>query len=158
MTANTQTPSRPGLKEGKTSEFTLFFNVKPGHAQQIRDYLQGVDHDKRRALTDRIGTLHDLRWVLFDDDTRLLFASNFDGNWDAYIDDFAALIPDTFDAVLQHTEGYPGIKDPGIKDFVVAHQATACTYLRAAPDATITDIQKALRVNKTFQQLLDEAN
>ncbi|MCX5316992.1 hypothetical protein [Streptomyces sp. NBC_00154] len=158
MTANAQTPSRPGLKEGKTSEFTLFFNVKPGHAQQIRDYFQGIDHQKMRVLADRIGTLHDLRWVLFDDDTRLLFASNFDGDWDAYIDDFGALIPDVFDAILQHTEDYPGIKDPSLKDFVIAHQATACNYLRAAPDATITDIQKALRVNKAFQQLLDAAN
>jgi hypothetical protein len=40
--------------------------------------------------------------VLFDDDTPLLFAPNFDGGWDAYIDDFAAVIPDIFDGVLQY--------------------------------------------------------
>ncbi|MBT2234295.1 hypothetical protein [Nonomuraea sp. NEAU-A123] len=32
-------------------------------------------------MSARIGTLHDARWVLFDDDTRLLFATNFDGDW-----------------------------------------------------------------------------
>ncbi|SFG81760.1 hypothetical protein [Streptomyces mirabilis] len=47
MTANTQTPSRPGLQQGKTSEFTLFFNVKPGHAQQIRDlFKEGPDYER----------------------------------------------------------------------------------------------------------------
>jgi hypothetical protein len=96
--------------------------------------------------------------VLFDDDTRLLFARYFDGDRDQYIDDFGSVVPDLFDAVLQHTEDYPGINDPGIKEFVVDHQATACSYFRGAADATITDIQKALRVNKAFQQLLDEAN
>jgi hypothetical protein len=32
--------------------------------------------------------------VLFDDDTRLLFATSFDGPWDAYMDDFLALVTD----------------------------------------------------------------
>ncbi|MEU2931001.1 hypothetical protein ABZ636_39300 [Streptomyces sp. NPDC007251] len=159
MTTNAQSPSRPGLKQGKTNEFTLFFNVKPGHAQQIRDlFAEGPDYERRRDAVSRIGTLHDARWVLFDNDTRLMFASNFDGDWDQYIDDFGAVVPDLFDGVLQHTEDYPGIKDPSIKEFVVAHQATACSYFRGAPEATITDIQKALRVNKAFQQLLDAAS
>jgi hypothetical protein len=121
-------------------------------------HLQDLAEEARREPASRIGTLHDLQWVLFDDDTRLLFASNFDGDWDAYIDDFGALIPEAFDAVLQHTEDYPGIEDPSIKDFVVAHQATACTYFRGAPDVMFTEIQKALRVNKAFQHLLDEAS
>ena len=35
-----------------------------------------------------IATIHEARFVLFDDDTRLLFATSFDGPWDAYMDDF----------------------------------------------------------------------
>ncbi|MDT0452811.1 hypothetical protein [Streptomyces hesseae] len=84
-------PSRPGLKQGRTHEFTLFFNVKPGQGQQIREVFQQPGFEKRREeMNTRIGTLHDARWVLFDDDTRLMFATNFDGDWDAYIDDFSA--------------------------------------------------------------------
>jgi hypothetical protein len=157
MTQNT--PSRPGLKQGRTNEFTLFFKVKPGHGQQIRDVFERPGFEERRKeMNARIGTLHDARWVLFDDDTRLMFATNFDGDWDAYIDDFAAIVPDVFDAVLEHTEDYPGISDPDIKDHIVAHQATACSYLRAIPDATVKDLKKALRVQEAFQRLLDEAS
>ncbi|MEU7899245.1 hypothetical protein AB0B45_41125 [Nonomuraea sp. NPDC049152] len=158
MTANAEKPSRPGLKSGRTNEFTLFFNVKPGHGQQIREIFQQPGfEEKRKEMSTRIGTLHDARWVLFDDDTRLLFATNFDGDWDAYIDDFAAQIPDIFDTILQHTEDYPGIHDPNIKDLIVAHQETACSYFRTIPDATVKDLQKAVRVQEAFQRLLDEA-
>ncbi|MGD3105485.1 hypothetical protein [Streptomyces sp. YGL11-2] len=159
MTTTTQQRKRPGLRSGRTNEFTLFFNVKPGHAQQIREiFQQPAFEEHRKEISARIGTLHDSRWVLFDDDTRLMFATNFDGDWDAYIDDFAKYIPDVFDAILQHTENYPGISDPKIKDHIVAHQATACSYQRAIPDATVKDIRKALAVNEAFQKLLDAAS
>ncbi|GGJ70987.1 hypothetical protein [Streptomyces brasiliensis] len=159
MTTNADQSSRPGLKSGRTNEFTLFFDVKPGEGQQIRDIFEQPGFEEhRKEVSARIGTLHDARWVLFDGDTRLMFATNFDGDWDAYIDDFAAQVPDVFDSVLQHTEGYPGIKDPHIKDHVVAHQATACSYQRAIPDATVKDLQKALRVQEDFQHLLDDAS
>ncbi|GAA2697663.1 hypothetical protein [Nonomuraea recticatena] len=159
MTMNADQQSRPGLKSGRTSEFTLFFKVKPGHGQQIREIFQQPGYEERRKeMGARIGTLHDARWVLFDDDTRLMFATNFDGDWDAYIDDFASLIPESFDAVMQHAEDYPGIHDPNIKDYVAAHQVTAASYLRAIPDATVKDLKKALRVQEAFQRLLDEAS
>ncbi|MBZ4018579.1 hypothetical protein [Streptomyces purpurogeneiscleroticus] len=156
MTTNAETPNRPGLSYGQTNEFTLFFNVKPGHGKTIREIFQQPGFEERRKeIGRRIGTLHDMRWVLFDNDTRLLFATNFDGDWDAYIDDFSYQVPDVFDAILEHTEDFPGIKDPNIKDYIVAHQATACSYFRTIPDATVKTLQKALHVQQTFQQLLD---
>ena len=41
-----------------------------------------------QTLLERIGTPHEERLVIFDNDTRLLFATIFDGDWDSYIDDF----------------------------------------------------------------------
>ncbi|MFD6885184.1 hypothetical protein [Streptomyces sp. NPDC059957] len=143
------------MSRGPTNEFTLIFKIKPGQGQQLRTVLGQSNLEREAVIQARIGTLHDARWVLFDDDTRLLFASNFDGDWDVYIDDFAALIPDVFDGILQHTEDYPGIRDPKIKDFVMAHQHTAAGYSRAIPDATVKELKKALRVNRAFQELLD---
>ena len=35
-----------------------------------------------------IATIHEARFVLFDDDTRLAFITSFDGPWDAYMEDF----------------------------------------------------------------------
>ena len=35
-----------------------------------------------------------MRFVFLDNDTRMLFATAYDGDWDTYIDDFATKIPD----------------------------------------------------------------
>lgn len=158
MTMEAAKPNRPGLSDGRVNEFTLFFNVKPGHGALIREVFQRPEFaGHRREISWRIGTLHDMRWVLFDSDTRLMFATNFDGDWDAYIDEFAAQVPEAFDVILEHTEGYPGIKDPGIKDYIVSHQVTACSYFRALSDVTHEELQKARRVQEAFQQLLKAA-
>ena len=37
-----------------------------------------------------IGILHNVRVASIDNDTRMLFATVYDGDWDQYIDDFAA--------------------------------------------------------------------
>jgi len=44
---------------------------------------------------DKMGTLHDLRFVLFDNDTRVIFASTYDGGFEQYIKDFATLVPES---------------------------------------------------------------
>lgn len=58
MASNTGKPSRPGMKSGRTNEFTLFFNVKPGHGQQIREVFQQPGFEEhRKKMSARIGTL-----------------------------------------------------------------------------------------------------
>ena len=59
-----------------------------------------------------MGNLHDLRVVFIDNDTRMLFATVFDGTWDSYIDDFASKMPDQLDALFAEAEDYPGIHRP----------------------------------------------
>ena len=162
MTENTQTQADGphGLKYGVAQEFTCFFNVKPGHGQQIRELFEtkSADEEAKRADTvERLSTLHDSRWVLFNDDTQLLLATCFDGSWDTYLEDFASLIPQLFDTILQHTEDYPGMASPKIKDWFAAYQQPALTYMRSSPEATVQDVKKALRVNKAFQEMLDAA-
>ena len=64
---------------------------------------------------DKVGTLHDMRFVFLDNDTKLLFATAYDGDWDAYIDDFVTKIPDYLDLIDSAWEGWPGIRSPGAK-------------------------------------------
>ena len=68
---------------------------------------------------DLVGTVHDMRWVFLDNDTKILFASTYDGDWDPYIDDFGTKIPDILDLQFGEIEGWPGIRSPKIKDFIV---------------------------------------
>jgi hypothetical protein len=165
MDANRETttsavPQRPGAKHGVASEFTVFTEIKPGHADALRQTLaamsSGPGREKGVAAVQDIGTLHDARHVIFDNDTRHMFASVFDGTWDQYIDDFATtVIADNFDAVFSHTEGFPGIKDPNVKDWFVAHQGPALNFVSAYPELTVQQIWKDQRVNEAFQEVLD---
>lgn len=46
-----------------------------------------------------------------DNDTRLLFATSFDGPWESYMVDFASTPLKLFDAIFQYAEGYEGLTD-----------------------------------------------
>ena len=148
---------RPGLKDGVRTEFTLMASVKPGHEQVVRETIERGNVDLQRVEAAKaLGTLHEARWVLFDNDTRALFASSFDGTWDTYIDDFGSPAAQTiFDAVLSHCEGFPGITHPSVKDWFVAHEVEASAFGSAYPEATVKQVWKALDVQRAFQDVLD---
>jgi hypothetical protein len=161
MTTKASQTSRPGVSVGPTSEFSLFFQVKPGHGDGLREALQTLqDHPGYRPgeFDLAITTIHEARFVLFDDDTRLLFATSFDGPWDAYMDDFFTSGPtlQLFDAIFQHVEGFEGLPDlAAVKAFVLSAQVTAAAYARNY-GGTVKEIRKAERVNEAFQRVLDD--
>ncbi|MGW2560512.1 hypothetical protein ACWCXB_14935 [Streptomyces sp. NPDC001514] len=153
-------PERPGRAAGVCSEFTVFTEIKPGHADALREDLAAMaaaaGAERIDAAVRQVGTLHDARHVIFDNDTRFMFASVFDGSWDSYIDDFAkTVIGANFDKVFSHSEGFPGVKDPGVKDWFVAHQEPAGVFVSAYPDLTVQQILKDQRVDDAFQEVLD---
>ena len=86
-----------------------------------------------------VGTLHDMRFVFLDNDTKLLFATAYDGEWDAYIDDFVTKIPERMDISVLHCEGWPGIRSPKVKDWIVKHQITAEGWYVANPNLTVAE-------------------
>src|SRR4051794_4500546 len=132
-TPSTDAP-RPGLRVGPASEFSLFFHVRPGHAQGIREALEALQDAPGYRAGDYempIAIIHEARFVLFDDDTRLLFATSFDGPWDAYMTDFATKPLRLFDAIFRHVEGYEGLPDlAAVQQFVLGAQQTASGYAR----------------------------
>ncbi|RFC75514.1 hypothetical protein [Streptomyces sp. AcE210] len=155
-------PERPGRTDGVCSEFTVFTKIKPGHADALRKdlatFASGKAHEETRAALHQIGTLHDARTVIFDNDTQFMFASVFDGSWDTYIDDFAqTAVGAEFDRMFSHSEGFPGMSDPGVKDWFVAHQAPAKTFVTSYPDLTVQQIWKDQRVDDAFEDVLDTA-
>ena len=106
-----------------------------------------------------IKTIHEARFVLFDDDTRLAFVTSFDGPWDAYMEDFFTSGPTLglFDVIFRHVEGYEGLPNLAAeKEFILGAQQTAAAYARNY-GGTVKEIRKAQRVNMAFQQVLDNA-
>src|SRR3954469_5297623 len=117
--------SGPGLMVGPTSEFSLFFRVKPGEGASLRAALRDLQDTPGYRPGDydmAIKTIHEARFVLFDDDTRLAFVTSFDGPWDAYMEDFFTSGPTLalFDVIFRHAEGYDGLPDlAAVKAFVL---------------------------------------
>jgi hypothetical protein len=151
---------QPGLSVGPTSEFSLFFHVKPGNGPSLRSALIALQDTPGYRPGDygmAIRTIHEARFVMFDDDSRLAFVTSFDGPWDAYVEDFFTSGPTLalFDLIFHHVEGYDGLPDlAAVRAFVLAAERTATAYARNY-GGTVKEIRKAQRVNAAFQQVLD---
>src|SRR5829696_9209664 len=160
MASSASESSHPGLSVGPTSEFSLFFHVKPGEAPSLRKALLDLQDTPGYRPGDyevAIQSIHEARFVLFDEDTRLAFITSFDGPWDAYMEDFFTSGPTLalFDVIFRHTEGYEGLPDgTALRSFVLGAQRTAAAYARNY-GGTVKEIRKARRVNEAFQHVLD---
>ena len=160
MTTSHSEAPQPGLSVGPTSEFSLFFRVKPGQGPSLRAALVDLQDTPGYRPGDygmAVQTIHEARFVLFDDDTRLAFVTSFDGPWDAYMEDFFTSGPTLalFDVIFRHTDGYDGLPDlAALRAFVLDAEETAAAYARNY-GGTVKEIRKAQRVNSAFQQVLD---
>src|SRR5262249_18804464 len=106
--------------------------------------------------TDKVGTVHNMRFAFLDKDTKLLFATAFDGDWDAYIDDFVAKIPNELDVFFSAWQGWPGIHSPTVKDWIAEHQVPAVGWYVAHPELTVRDIHRLKRTGKALDEFLDK--
>jgi hypothetical protein len=147
------TAGRIGSRQGTVSELTMIAPFAPGGAERLRGLLRLANGNFVEA--DRVGTVHDMRFVFLDDDTKLLFATAYDGEWDAYIDDFVTKVPDYLDMLFSAAEGWPGIHDPSVKDWIVEHQIAAEGWYVANPNLTVVDTRRLERVGKAVDEFLD---
>jgi hypothetical protein len=144
------------LTTGKISALTAITKIVPGHAEALRKTLQGLTAASGGKIAS-LGTIHIVRWVIFDDDTRLFFATNFDGSVEDYMRDFAERAPEGIDAIWGHCEGYPGARDyPKLRDYILGSAIETTGYYCAYPNSTVTDINKALDWKGKFDTFLDQ--
>ena len=148
-----ESAGRVGARLGKVSELTILVPFAPGGAQRLRAFLQLLGGNLQGA--DNVGTVHDMRFVFLDNDTRMLFATTFDGDWDAYIDDFITKIPDYLDIIDSAWEGWPGIHHPDAKNYLARHQVTAEGWYVGNPDLTVVETRRLKRIGQALDELLD---
>jgi hypothetical protein len=149
-----QNAGRIGARQGKVSELTGIFPFAKGGATRLRGLLQALEGNFKGA--DAVGTVHDMRFVFLDNDTKLLFCTAYDGEWDAYIDDFATKIPNAMDLLFCNAVGWPGIRSPKVKDWIVGHQISAEAWYVANPNLTVAETRRLERVGKAVEELLDK--
>ena len=156
---------RKGKKSGPVTEYCALFHIKPGHTKQLIDeILEGLSRrgDVRESYAS-IG-VHDARYVVLDEGTRLLITISYDLDFDPYFDDaIASLVGGDTSQIpfrwIEHLEetpegGYDAMTWEEFKNFLVPCQTEADIFANT-DDASVQEIRKALRVQQAFQQVLD---
>jgi len=149
-----ESAGRTGSRLGTVSELTMIVPFAPGGARRLRAVLGALNGNFDGA--DKVGTVHDMRFVFLDNDTKFLFATAYDGQWDAYIEDFATRIPDYMDILFTAFEGWPGIQSPEVKDWIAKHQVTAEGWYVANPNLTVAETRRLGRLGKAVDEFLDK--
>ena len=184
MTTATSKKSGKGLSDGVVSELATYWNVLPGHEDELRaatqrfaDTLRGVDRDANIHTG-----LRDQRHVIFDNGQRLMWATTFENEWDPYFEDFVLIGIEHFLDWMQHTTQYPAVSEwlessggvekfgadnpdvdahvkqtvGGLKKIVASVQSPATGYHNNLSTWTMPQIIKAQRLQEAFQQVLDD--
>jgi hypothetical protein len=155
---------RKGAKSGFSTEYTGFFKIKPGRAEQLVEgilaALTSRGPDVRVSYAD-IG-VYDAKYVVYDNDTRMLLCIAFNNDFDTYFDDALMLLTGgDFTKMgaswINNLEGSP-MEDGGaweqLKNYLVEHQVDAAIYANTT-NGTVNEVQKALDLQQVFQQVLD---
>ena len=96
-----------------SNQFSAFGSVKPGRFRlwTLIFVFWVLNFSTRQIYTRgrlaRVGTIHFARWVFMDNRRRLLFASNYDGSLDSYMDDFINKVAYGLNLVFSNGVGYP---------------------------------------------------
>jgi len=151
--SRTESAGRIGIRQGTVSELTIIAPFAPGGAQRLRAILRLLNGNFNGGV--KVGTLHNMRFVFLDNDTKFLFATAYDGEWDPYIDDFATKIPDEMDIIFSAFEGWPGIHSPEVKDWIAEHQIPAEGWYVAHPDLSVAESGRLKRTGKAVEVFLD---
>jgi hypothetical protein len=150
--------------------FTAVGHVKPGQfrALTIRAILFLLNAATRHVLNrgDLAGvkTIHFARWIFLDDRRRVLFASNYDGSLENYMDDFIDKIGWGLNLVFSNGVGYPktrwlvldGCRDElAFKDYLRLHQVPTYVWHSAYGRLSTLNVGANERLRKGLHDQLD---
>ena len=158
----------PGREIGILAEYTIIGKVKPGHEKAIRDAIIAAMSDPRRGGDDvlrKVG-IHTALHALFDNDTRLAASVWFENGFDKYFDDVITVIgPALYESWMQHLEGFPekgllgGLSGQAglqhAKNWLAKNEQEVLNWRLTVPPMTLKEADKAQRVTKAFQKVLD---
>jgi hypothetical protein len=179
------TKSGIGLVDNTVSELAAFFDVLPGHEEELRAALGRFEQVIRTtppAETIKTG-LRSTRHVIFDEGRTLLWATTFETDWDPYLDDALLVVgPDKFIDWMQHTEQGEAINDwyernggaagfdksrddydeialqasPELKRIIQSRQVTAASYFESLSPLTMTEVLKNAALADAYNQVLED--
>jgi hypothetical protein len=152
-----------------TNQFSAMGSIKPGLFRRwtLTFLLWLVNYAARHAYVRghlaRVPTIHFARWVFLNDKKRMLFASNYDGSLDSYMDDFINKVGWGLNLAFSNGIGYPttqwlvlgGSKDEQkFKYFLRRHQMPTQVWYNAHPGLSAFDLKR----NAAIREGIDRAD
>src|SRR5437764_9273672 len=126
--------------------------------------LRGLDYFSRHVYNKDnlagVRTIHFARWVSIDNGRRLIFASNYDGSLESYMDDFIDKLAWGLNAVFSNGVGYPptrwllfgGARDEqAFKSYLRLHQLPSVWYT-AYGDLSARNIDENTRIREELSR------
>jgi hypothetical protein len=141
--------------------FTAIGLIKPGLFRRLtlRGVLYAINYTTRhvfnRGNLAGVKTIHFARWIFLDDKRRVIFASNYDGSLESYMDDFIDKIAWGLNIVFSNGSGYPrarwlvadGARDElAFKDYLRLHQVPTRVWFSAYGRLTNANIANNERI------------
>jgi hypothetical protein len=156
-----------------TNQFSAFGSVKPGwfRLSTLVFIFWVLNFSTRQIYTRgrlaRVGTIHFARWVFMDNRRRLLFASNYDGSLDSYMDDFINKVAYGLNLVFSNGIGYPRTKfmlsggakeEMTFKYYLRRHQVPTQVWYKAYPGLSTADLARNTQIHEGLEnQTMTEA-
>jgi hypothetical protein len=155
----TRQPDGPGKRIGKKGEISGIGKVAPGGAKLFRDRLPQIQAEAGYWEGSRVGTVHDFRVTLIDNDTRILFTIVYDGDFKPYIEDILREAGPWLDQIfLGVWDGFRGTKDQKSVEELLGFAFECDLFYVANPDTTARDVAKMQRLSKAVGEMLDAAS
>ena len=140
-----------------TNQFSAFGDVKPGAFRRalIVFFLFMLNYASRhvynRGNLTRVRTIHFARWVLINNKQQVLFASNYDGDLESYMDDFINKVGWGLNLVFSNGVGWPRTRwlikggaeyEQRFKYYLRRHQHETAVWYKAYPDLTAVELER----------------
>jgi hypothetical protein len=150
-----------------TNQFSALGSIKPGafRLALVKVILLLIDYACRhvfnRGFLGRVRTIHFARWVFIDGKARILFASNYDGSHEAYMDDFINKVAWGLNLVFSNGVGWPrtdwlikrGARlEQRFKYYQRRHQIPSQVWYKAYPGLTALDLIRNARIRKGLEK------
>jgi len=150
-----------------SNQYTAIGTLKPGLFRRslLSVLLVLVDYACRHVFTRghlaRVQTIHFARWVFLDGKRRVVFASNYDGGHQAYMDDFINKVGWGLNLLFSNGIGWPRTRwlilggariEQRFKRYQRRHQLPTQVWYKAYPGLALVDLKRNQRIREGLER------
>ena len=150
-----------------SNQYTALGAVKPGLFRRwllsallvFTEY--ACRHIFNRGFLARVQTIHFAHWFFFDDKTRVVFLSNYDGSHQGYMDDFINKVGWGLNLLFSNGVGWPRTRwlvfggsriEQSFKYYQRRHQVPTQVWYKAYPGLALVEMKRNHRIREGLEQ------